>query len=143
MKIFQFYLYSYLWISLSLFQTINAYASLERIEQCSSSNKSLQIELCKVENKKFSIIFNFIKPINKITVRIGISNLWIVCDNLINFSSHQTFIEERILNSGKSLRFRKLNGMYVCYRQNSKKPIKLNMLRFSLDQSSDPHKNCE
>lgn len=73
MKIFSFYLY--LWINLSIFVAINAYASLERIEQCSSSNKSLVIELCKLENKKFSGIFNFIKPINKISVRMSMSNL--------------------------------------------------------------------
>ena len=67
MKISTFYLC--LWISTFTIKTINSYATLERIVYCTSSNKSLSVELCKIENKKFSVIFDFCKPINKIIVR--------------------------------------------------------------------------
>lgn len=67
MKISPFYLC--LMISIFTIKTINSYATLEQIVYCTSSNKSLSVEVCKIENKKFSAIFDFCKPVNKIIVR--------------------------------------------------------------------------
>ncbi|KAL7010800.1 hypothetical protein ACKWTF_013944 [Chironomus riparius] len=60
--------YSLLLISMFLFEKVNSYTSFEKIDYCTSSNQSVQIELCKLENKKFSGIFVITKPLNKVNL---------------------------------------------------------------------------
>jgi hypothetical protein len=66
MKIF-FYLS--IWIGIFEIKAIYAFVSMERINYCTGSNKSMQVELCKLEKNKFSAVIDVCKPINKIVVR--------------------------------------------------------------------------
>ncbi|KAG5666217.1 hypothetical protein PVAND_017638 [Polypedilum vanderplanki] len=73
MKIFKI-----LTIILKLAVLIKANAEFSKMEECKSSNKSLKFYRCEINNGRFNVVFEFVKPIYKVHL---IANFYRIVDS--------------------------------------------------------------